>query len=107
MGIHLSGQLVFGKVNYLKSQDSRQYLFSLTPRSDLRLNYKQLKGATNIGKLDIIWRSNFGERGRLQTSQLQRLAPSHGDLRFNVESVPNIVLIDQAFKIICSIFNNS
>jgi len=102
-----SGQLVFGKVNYLKSHDSRQYLFSLTPRSDLRLNYKQLKGATNIGKLDIIWRSNFGERGRLQTSQLQRLAPSHGDLRFNVESVPNVVLLDKAFKITCCIFNNS
>jgi len=102
-----SGQLVFGKVNYLKSQDSRQYLFSLTPRSDLKLNYKQLKGATNIGKLDIIWRSNFGEKGRLQTSQLQRLAPSHGDLRFNVESVPNVVLLGKAFKLTCCIFNNS
>jgi len=102
-----SGRMVFGKVNFLKSHDSRQYLFSLTPRSDLRLNYKQLKGATNIGKLDIIWRSNFGERGRLQTSQLQRLAPSHGDLRFNVESVPNVVLLDKAFKITCCIFNNS
>jgi hypothetical protein len=28
---------------------------------------------TNIGKLDIVWRSNLGERGRLQTSQLQRM----------------------------------
>merc|ERR1719273_1399286 len=90
---------VFGKYNYLQPQDSRQYLFCLTPRSDLKLNYKQLKGATNIGKLDIIWRSNFGEKGRLQTSQLQRLAPSHGDLRFNVESVPNVVLLGKAFKI--------
>jgi len=103
--------LVFGKVNFLKPQDSRQYLFSLSPRgrssADLRLSYKQLKGATNIGKLDIIWRSNFGERGRLQTSQLQRLAPNHGDLRFNVESVPSVVLLGKAFKINCCIFNNS
>ena len=41
---------VFGKYNYLQPQDSRQYLFCLTPRNDLKANYKQLKGATNIGK---------------------------------------------------------
>lgn len=32
-----------------------------------------MHNATNIGKLDIVWRSNLGERGRLQTSQLQRM----------------------------------
>lgn len=26
-----------------------------------------------VGKLDIVWRTAFGERGRLQTSQLQRV----------------------------------
>ena len=40
---------VFGRINFLQPQDSRQYLFSLTPRNDLRTNYKQLRGATNIG----------------------------------------------------------
>lgn len=34
---------------------------------------KAMSGATSIGKLDIVWRSNLGERGRLQTSQLQRM----------------------------------
>ena len=98
---------VFGKYNYIQPQDSRQYLFCLTPRSDLKTNFKQLKGATNIGKLDIIWRTNMGDRGRLQTSQLQRLTPNHGDIRFNVESVPSIVRVDEAFKMNCCIFNNS
>jgi len=98
---------VFGKYNYLQPQDSRQYLFCLTPRSDIKSNFKQLKGATNIGKLDIIWRTNMGDRGRLQTSQLQRLAPNHGDVRFNVESIPNIVRVNQAFKMTCTIVNNS
>jgi len=70
--------LVFGHVNHLQPQDSRQYLFCLTPRNELRLTYKQLKGTTNIGKLDIIWRTNLGDRGRLQTSQLQRIAKSWG-----------------------------
>ena len=98
---------VFGKYNYIQPQDSRQYLFCLTPRNDLKTNFKQLKGATNIGKLDIIWRTNMGDRGRLQTSQLQRLTPNHGDIRFNVESVPSIVRVDEAFKMNCCIFNNS
>lgn len=100
-------RLVFGRVNYLQPQDSRQYLFCLTPRSDLKLTYKQLKGTTNIGKLDIIWRTNLGDRGRLQTSQLQRLAPNHGDIRFNVETVPSTVGLYKSFKMTCCIFNNS
>ena len=47
---------VFGRYNYLQPQDSRQYLFCLTPKNELKSNYKQLRGATNIGKMDIIWR---------------------------------------------------
>lgn len=98
---------VFGKINFLQPQDSRQYLFSLTPRNDLRTNYKQLRGATNIGKLDIVWRTNMGDRGRLQTSQLQRISPNHGDIRFNIEKVTNIAILNKVFHIHCCIFNNS
>lgn len=100
-------RLVFGKYNYLQPQDSRQYLFCLTPRNDVKTNYKQLKGATNIGKLDIIWRTNMGDRGRLQTSQLQRMSPNHGDVRFNVDSAPSVVRINTVFKMTCCIMNNS
>merc|ERR1712223_336242 len=98
---------VFGRYNYLQPQDSRQYLFCLTPKNELKSNYKQLRGATNIGKMDIIWRTNMGDRGRLQTSQLQRMTPNHGDVRFNVESIPSIVRVNEAFKLTCTIMNNS
>ena len=65
---------MFGAAGWLGPQDSRQYLFCLRPRPELRAaSAKQLKGVTNMGKLDITWRSNLGERGRLQTSQLQRM----------------------------------
>lgn len=43
------------------------------PQLSLMKNPKMMHNATNIGKLDIIWRSNMGERGRLQTSQLTRM----------------------------------
>lgn len=50
----------------LDTESSQQFLYRLVPKSE------QARLATNIGKLDIVWRSAMGERGRLQTSQLQR-----------------------------------
>ncbi len=59
------------------------------------------------GKLDIVWRTNMGDRGRLQTSQLQRISPLHGDIRFNIEKVANIALLNKVFQVSCIVFNNS
>ena len=42
---------VFGKVNSLQPQDSRQYLFCLTPKPEVKSNHKLMRGVTNIGKL--------------------------------------------------------
>ena len=52
--------------NMLDVDDSYQFLYRLTPKLE------HARSATNIGKLDIIWRTALGDRGRLQTSQLQR-----------------------------------
>ncbi|KJH44411.1 hypothetical protein DICVIV_09545 [Dictyocaulus viviparus] len=38
------------------------------------------KDMSNIGKLDMSWRSSMGERGRLQTSPLQRITAAHSDV---------------------------
>ena len=64
---------LYGGVDYLSGNDTRQYLYCLTPRPELYADKKVLKGVTNIGKLDIVWKTNMGEKGRLQTSQLQRV----------------------------------
>lgn len=64
---------VYGRVNLLDTGCSRQYLYCLKPQLSLLKDPKMMQNATNIGKLDIVWRSNLGERGRLQTSQLQRM----------------------------------
>lgn len=96
---------VFGKVNCLHPQDSRQFLYCLTPKPDTRANPKKLKGVTNIGKLDIVWRTSMGDKGRLQTSQLQRMAPGYGDIRLMVEELPNVVEIEKPFTITCRVIN--
>lgn len=67
------GESIYGSVNILDTDCSRQYLYCLKPQISLLKDPKMMHNATNIGKLDIVWRSNLGERGRLQTSQLQRM----------------------------------
>lgn len=67
-----NGESVFKSKNMLEPQNSCQFLYCIRPIAALAADPKALKVANNIGKLDIIWRSNLGERGRLQTSQLQR-----------------------------------
>jgi hypothetical protein len=34
--------------------------------------FEQLHSTLTLGKLDIVWMSGFGERGRLQTNQLPK-----------------------------------
>ena len=53
--------------------DTRQYLYCLKPKPEFAEKAGVIKGVTVIGKLDIVWKTNLGERGRLQTSQLQRM----------------------------------
>ena len=73
MNSNIGAESIYGSVNVLNPGSSRQYLYCLKPQSSLMKDPKMMHNATNIGKLDIVWRSNVGERGRLQTSQLQRL----------------------------------
>ncbi|XP_046661786.1 trafficking protein particle complex subunit 13-like isoform X1 [Homalodisca vitripennis] len=99
------GESVFGQVNCVPANASRQFLYCLRPQDSLTADLRLLSGATNIGKLDIVWRSNMGERGRLQTSQLQRMAPEYGDMRLSVQELPNIVPLEEPFDFLCRIIN--
>ncbi|WAR23492.1 TPC13-like protein [Mya arenaria] len=96
---------VFGPVDYLNAMDTRQYLYCLTPRPELYEENKVLKGVTNIGKLDIVWKTNLGEKGRLQTSQLLRVAPGYGDIRVTVETAPDSAPLEETVQVLLKITN--
>ncbi|KAF5275182.1 hypothetical protein FQR65_LT04214 [Abscondita terminalis] len=100
------GKSIFGKITLLPPQASCQFLYCLSPDPKLAADLKMLSGATNIGKLDIVWRSNLGERGRLQTSQLQRIGPVYDDIRLTIIELPNFVNLEELFSFKCKIFNN-
>ncbi|KAJ8722090.1 hypothetical protein PYW08_004492 [Mythimna loreyi] len=101
------GISVFGDVTLLQPQESCQYLYCLTPRENISKEIKLLAAAKNIGKLDIVWRSNLGEKGRLQTSQLQRMTPDYGDIRLTFEKLPSKVSVEEPFDFQCKIVNAS
>ncbi|XP_058805357.1 trafficking protein particle complex subunit 13 [Phymastichus coffea] len=98
---------IYGVVNLLDSGHSRQYLYCLKPQPSLAKDPKLLHNATNIGKLDIVWRSNLGERGRLQTSQLQRMAPDYGDLRITARDLIAKAFLEEPCTFKLQIINTS
>jgi len=99
------GQGVAARGLALQVQDSWQYLFCLKPRPEH--NNKNLRQVTNIGKLDIVWRTGLCERGRLQTSQLQRLAPGAGEVRLVVVQAPSYALLGRPTPLTLRLENTS
>ncbi|KAK3755626.1 hypothetical protein QZH41_017612 [Actinostola sp. cb2023] len=87
---------VFGRGSFLPPSDTRQYLYMLTTKSPLERNPKS---AAVVGKLDIVWRTAFGERGRLQTSQLTRVTPIPADIKLTVSMIPDAVPVETRFSV--------
>lgn len=99
---------VFSSINKLQPQNSCQFLYCIKPIPSLANDIKAMKLATNIGKLDIVWRSsNFAEKGRLQTSQLQRSSVEYGDLRLSILEASSLTEISKPFIFVCRVTNTS
>jgi len=77
---------------FLRPNEVLTYMFYLNPRKDIP--FDQAHSTVTLGKLDIIWISGIGERGRLQTNQLPKPAPSIAST--NIGHLPDlrISLID-------------
>jgi len=98
------GEGVVGRGHCLQVGDSWQYLFCLKPRPEH--NNKSLKLVTAIGKLDMVWRTQLCDRGRLQTSQLQRMPPSPGEVRLSFLTAPSFALLDHPLPLVLRLENN-
>ncbi|XP_062510121.1 trafficking protein particle complex subunit 13-like [Corticium candelabrum] len=99
-------ELTFGKNSYLSAGDCRQYLYQLTPKATFAVDRKKAS-VLNVGKLDMVWRTAMGERGRLQTSQLQKMHPLPKELSVIGENIPDVVQIEQPLEVSLRITNNS
>ena len=64
-----SATIFSGSMALLQPQDTRQYVYTLSPRLIPSYPVVHPPGSTlPLGRLDISWRSSFGEPGRLLTS---------------------------------------
>lgn len=62
-------RLFSGSMALMQPQAIRQYIYILTPTSSSSFSVIQAAGSViPLGRLDISWRSQFGEPGRLLTS---------------------------------------
>lgn len=66
----VEGETIFtGSMALIHPQDTRQYVYILAPRAIPTFPIVHPPGAIiPLGRLDISWRSAFGEPGRLLTS---------------------------------------
>lgn len=60
---------VFGDLDLLDVKETRQYMYRLCYDQN---SEKQPSRTNNLGKLDILWRSNMGTKGQIQSSPLVR-----------------------------------
>ncbi|KAE9407057.1 DUF974-domain-containing protein [Gymnopus androsaceus JB14] len=68
--------LYTGSTALMQPQDMRQYIYILTPKSTSLEPVVHIPGSIiPLGRLDISWRSSYGEPGRLLTSMLTRRIP--------------------------------
>ncbi|KAH8389144.1 hypothetical protein KR200_005471 [Drosophila serrata] len=102
-----NGESVFTVKHMLQPNNSCQFLYCIKPKADIAKNIDSLRQFNNVGKLDIVWRSNLGEKGRLQTSQLQRLPFECKTLRLEILDAKNTVKIGTIFTFICRVTNTS
>ncbi|RXW20738.1 hypothetical protein EST38_g5097 [Candolleomyces aberdarensis] len=65
-----------GALAIMQPQDTRQYIYILKTKTSTTVPPTLTPGSiTPLGRLDISWRSSFGEPGRLLTSMLTRRIP--------------------------------
>ncbi|XP_030481102.1 uncharacterized protein LOC115698061 [Cannabis sativa] len=72
------------------------YLYQLKQSSTDSAQIK-VEGSNVLGKLQITWRTNLGEPGRLQTQQILGSAITHKEIEFQVVEVPSVVILERPF----------
>eukprot|EP01060_Flectonema_neradi_P029537 TRINITY_DN4101_c3_g1_i1.p1 TRINITY_DN4101_c3_g1~~TRINITY_DN4101_c3_g1_i1.p1 ORF type:complete len:433 (+),score=61.15 TRINITY_DN4101_c3_g1_i1:79-1299(+) len=78
--------------------DIWRYLFRLTPHEGKR--------DTSLGRLEITWKGRMGERGRLESTDIQQRGVDRQPIELSNLSLPNSVSINKPFFLEASLVNN-
>ncbi|XP_038979664.1 trafficking protein particle complex subunit 13 isoform X2 [Phoenix dactylifera] len=74
------------------------YLYQLRPPLQ-EAGHAKADGGNILGKLQITWRTNLGEPGRLQTQQIHGTPISHKDIDVQVIEVPSVIILERPFLV--------
>ncbi|KAJ4703446.1 Trafficking protein particle complex subunit 13 [Melia azedarach] len=82
------------------------YLYQLTMSSQGSSPVK-VQGSNGLGKLQITWRTNLGEPGRLQTQQILGTPITSKKIELNVVEIPSVVRVDRPFSVHLKLTNQT
>lgn len=83
------------------------YLYQLKMLSHGSSSPVKVQGSNVLGKLQITWRTNLGEPGRLQTQQILGTPITSKEIELNVVEVPSVVSIDKPFLLQLKLTNQT
>ncbi|RKO98008.1 hypothetical protein CXG81DRAFT_20860 [Caulochytrium protostelioides] len=87
---------------FLSPNDIRQFLYILTPTKG---HEAQAAASATLGKLDIAWRLQLGQAGRLQTSPLARKVPVAPQFDLAPVGLPTRIEAERPFEVVCRVRN--
>ncbi|KAG4178161.1 hypothetical protein ERO13_A10G024350v2 [Gossypium hirsutum] len=65
------------------------------------------KRSSILGKLQISWRTNLGEPGRLQTQQILGNPSSCKEIELQVLGIPSLIILDKPFSVHLNLTNHT
>ncbi|KAG1355170.1 putative trafficking protein particle complex subunit [Cocos nucifera] len=74
------------------------YLYQLRLSSQ-EAGHAKVDRGNILGKLQITWRTNLGEPGRLQTQQIHGTPIAHKDIDVQVVEVPSVIILERPFLV--------
>lgn len=80
------------------------YLYQLKPLLDGYAPIK-IEGSNVLGKLQITWRTNLGEPGRLQTQQIIGNIMTQREIELKATKVPSVIILEKPFTVHLSLTN--
>lgn len=73
----------------------------------LRMSAQGSGGSNVLGKLQITWRTNLGEPGRLQTQQILASPIAQKEVELQVVDVPSVIILENPFTVRLNLTNHT
>lgn len=82
------------------------YLYELKSSAQGRPQVK-VEGSNFLGKLQIVWRTNLGEPGRLQTQQILGNPIVRKDIELQALELPSVIILEKPFAVRLNLTNQT